>query len=66
MRLVHPSKTLENEGGAKYISFSMMVVFQPYTGSKINKPSKNELSFVLACKVEILEPNKIKMGVATF
>ncbi len=30
-----------------------------------NKPSKNDLSFILACKVEIFEPNKIGMGAVT-
>ncbi len=30
-----------------------------------NKPSKNELSFILACKVEIFKPSKIRMGVTT-
>jgi hypothetical protein len=30
-----------------------------------NKPSKNELSFILTCKMEIFEPRKIKTGAAT-
>lgn len=29
-----------------------------------NKPSKSELSFILACKVEIVEPSKIGTGAA--
>jgi hypothetical protein len=30
-----------------------------------NKPSKSELSFILACEVEIFEPRKIEMRATT-
>jgi len=44
----------------------MIWVKNPPTKAQLsNKPSKNELSFLLACKVEIFELSKIGMKAAT-